>query len=125
MKVLNISYPTPLSEISKKDDDNIDIFIELEDGSTITAVVSTAQNLISRMKEDNVNFLSPPQPDIIVSTLTEENIKKAVDEYAIGDAFWLKLLYVASLDKSVIDMDRINQFLSQLKKLNEDLLNGV
>ncbi|MUG46446.1 hypothetical protein [Paenibacillus woosongensis] len=124
MKVLNISYPTPLSEISKKDDNNIDIFIELEDGSTITAVVSTAQNLITRMKEDNVNFVSPPQPDIIVSTLTEENIKKAVDEYAIGDAFWLKLLYVASLDKSVIDMDRINQYLSQLKKLNEELLNG-
>ncbi|WP_055107858.1 hypothetical protein [Paenibacillus ihumii] len=117
MRVLNISYPTPLSEILNKDNDNIDVFIELEDGSKITLVVSTPENLISQMNKENVNYLTAPQPEIIVKSLTHENIKRAIEECVDEDAFWLKLLFVASTDKSVINMDKVNQYIKQLNNL--------
>lgn len=113
MKVVNVSYPTPLSEIINKENDNIDVFIELEDGSKITIVVRTPKNLISLMNRENVDYLTPPQPEIIVKSLTHENIKKAVEEYADGDAFWLKLLFAASTDKNVINMDILSPSVHQ------------
>lgn len=114
MKVLNVGYPTPLSEITDKENDNIDVFIELEDDSKITIVVSTPENLISQMNKENVNYLTAPQPEIIVKPLTHENIKMAIEEYADGDAFWLKLLFVASIDRNVTNMDAVNQYIKEL-----------
>ncbi|CAH1059603.1 hypothetical protein [Paenibacillus pseudetheri] len=122
MKVVEIGYPTPLSKIIDKENDNIDVFIELEDGSNITVVVSTPLNLLQQMNNENVNFISASQPDIIVRSLTDENIRQAIDDYANGDAFWLKLLYVVSIEKKVVDMSRVNHFLEEINMLNKELL---
>ncbi|WP_449603302.1 hypothetical protein [Paenibacillus sp. Marseille-Q9583] len=122
MNVVKISYPTPLSKISDIENDNIDVFIELEDGTNITVVVSTPLNLLQQMNEENVNFISASQPDIIVRSLTHENIQQAIEDYANEDAFWLKLLYVVSIEKKVVDMSRINQFLEEINMLNNELL---
>ncbi|GGG15239.1 hypothetical protein GCM10010912_69580 [Paenibacillus albidus] len=122
MKVMEISYPTPLSTLSDIENDNIDVSIKLEDGTNITVVVSTPQNLIQQMNNENVNFISASQPDIIVRSLTYENIQQAIEDYANGDAFWLKLLYVASIEKKVVDMSRINLFLEEMNRLNNELL---
>ncbi|WP_106766558.1 hypothetical protein [Paenibacillus faecalis] len=119
MKVLKISYPTSLSKISNKENDNIDVFVELEDGSHITVVVSTPLNLLEQMNKDNINYTPAPQPEIIVRSLTEENITKAIEDYAREDAFWLKLLYAASVDKDAIDMDRIQSHLIEIKRSND------
>ncbi|MEX3618800.1 hypothetical protein [Paenibacillus glucanolyticus] len=121
MKVLKISYPTSLSEISNKENDNIDVFVELEDGYSITVVVSTPLNLLDQMNRDNINFIAPPQPEIIVKSLTEENIALAIEEYAREDAFWLKLLYVASLDKDAIDLGRIHRYLFEIQRMDNEL----
>ncbi|MRN53484.1 hypothetical protein [Paenibacillus monticola] len=124
MKVSKIEYPTVLSKIADIDNNNIDVFIELEDGTRITVVVSTPDNLRSYMDKENLNFISATQPDIIVKSLTEDNIKQAIENYAEGDAFWLKLLFVASVDREFIDMDRINQCLNKIKKENHELFDA-
>ncbi|MGQ3479139.1 hypothetical protein [Paenibacillus sp. TY11] len=40
--------------------------------------------------------------------LTEEIIEQAIENYAQEDAFWLKLFFVVGVDKTVIDLDRID-----------------
>ncbi|KGE21032.1 hypothetical protein [Paenibacillus wynnii] len=121
MKVKKIEYPTALSKIVDIHDNNIDVFIELEDGTHITVVVSTPLNLLSYMNKENINFISATQPDIIVKSLTQENIEQAVENYAEGDAFWLKLLFVAHVDREFIDMDRIEQCFKRIKRDNQEI----
>ncbi len=43
MKINNIIYPTSLSQLTNTKDDNIDIFVELDDGFTYTLVVCTTK----------------------------------------------------------------------------------
>ncbi|MNI28352.1 hypothetical protein D3C73_821260 [compost metagenome] len=122
MNIVKLSYPTPLSNIVDIQNDNIDVFIELEDGTNITIVVSTPLNLLQQMNNENVNFILAPQADIIVRSLMHENIQQAIEEYANGDAFWLKLLYVASVDRSAVVMNGINRSLEKIKILNNELV---
>lgn len=123
MRIKKIVYPTPLSQIEDIENDNIDVFIELEDGTNISVVVCTPKNLISYMAKENVNFIPASPPDIIVKSLTGENIEQAINNYAQEDAFWLKLFFVAGIDKTVIDLDRIDLFLKEIKRMNQELLN--
>ncbi|KWX77767.1 hypothetical protein [Paenibacillus jilunlii] len=121
MNIVKLSYPTPLSSIVDNQNDNIDVFIELEDGTNITVVVSTPQNLLCQMEREQEIFVPAPHPEIIVRSLTHENIQHAIEQYAKEDAFWLKLLYVASVDRSAVDMNRINRSLEKIKTLNNEL----
>ncbi|WP_244188355.1 hypothetical protein [Paenibacillus kribbensis] len=45
MRIKKIVYPTPLSQLEDIEDDNIDVFIELEDETNISVVVCTPKNL--------------------------------------------------------------------------------
>jgi len=45
MKITNIEYPTALSQITDIKDDNIDIFVKLDDGFSYTLVVLTQKIL--------------------------------------------------------------------------------
>ncbi|MBP1310031.1 hypothetical protein JOD82_003121 [Paenibacillus sp. 1182] len=56
-------------------------------------------------------------------SLTEETIEQAIENYAQEDAFWLKLFFVAGVDKTVIDLDRIDLCLKEMKRINQELLN--
>ncbi len=51
MLVKNIIFPTSLEKIEDIKNDNIDIFVELENGWTYTMVVTTPLNLLSLMKK--------------------------------------------------------------------------
>ncbi|MEC0233384.1 hypothetical protein P4H71_03325 [Paenibacillus kribbensis] len=123
MRIKKIVYPTPLSQIADIENDNIDVFIELEDETNISVVVCTPKNLISYMAKENINFIPASPPDIIVKSLTEENIEQAINNYAQEDAFWLKLFFVAGIDKTVIDLERIDLCLKEIKRVNRELLN--
>lgn len=65
MNIKKIEYPTSLSEIKDITNDNIDVFVELEDGSTYVLVVATPKNLYWCMENENVDFLCGC-PQIIV-----------------------------------------------------------
>jgi len=90
MKVVKITYPTPLSEIEEADNDNIDIFVELEDGNIYTLVITTPNNIKSLIEKSNQDFFDAGPPMLIVRELTERCITNAVNSYSMGEAYWLK-----------------------------------
>lgn len=89
---------TNLNRIDDVKNGNIDVFVTLPDGFSISVLVGTTENLQHLMKKDNVNFLSPPSLFIVVTELTEEIIKEAINSYMEADpsGYWLKLHYFAS-----------------------------
>ena len=103
MLVTSISFPSCLEDIMDIEDDNIDVFVELEDGYTCTVVVATAKNLVSLMDKERMNYFEPGHPFIIVKKLTEEIIEEAVRAYAEDDAHYLKF-YSAELDTKTLDV---------------------
>lgn len=106
MEVNKIEYPTPLSTLNNIESGNIDVFVELEDGTNCTVVVSTPQHYYWYMENEKVDYYCGA-PDIIVKKLTEENIQKAIIKYASDNAYWLKFYHVAGS----IDIDKINEII--------------
>lgn len=121
MKINKIEFPTPLSEIADIENDNLDVFIELEDGFSYNVVVSTPKNLIWYMEKENLNYIPAAPPDIIVKSLTENNIIEAIKNYAQDDAFWLKLYYLSGTNRKAFDIEKMNDELDKIKKANDAL----
>ena len=97
MVVKKISFPVPLTNIEDIYDDNIDVFVDLENGRSYTVVVGTYKNILSLLNKENSNFLPPGEPMIIVKKLTMEVIEEAIQAYTKDDdGYWLKLHHFAS-----------------------------
>lgn len=118
MKINRINFPTSLLQVKNIKDDNIDIFVELDDGFTYTLVVCTPKNLETLMKRENIEYLPAMPPMIIVQEITEENIRKALDTYLDNNAYWLKLYYLAG----EFDMEILENTLSRVKSEIEEIL---
>ncbi|AAK78981.1 hypothetical protein BJV85_003001 [Clostridium acetobutylicum] len=113
MIVKKISFATPLETLKDIKDDNIDVFVELEDGYSYTIVVATEQNLITQMNNSKKDFIEAGCPFVIVKELRKNIIKDAVQSYAEGNAYWLKLNHLsAEFDISVLD--------KMIEKMNKD-----
>ncbi|MGC6767334.1 hypothetical protein [Enterococcus sp. LJL51] len=106
MKVLNIEYPTTLDKIEDITDDNIDVFVELEDGFSYTVIVSTVQNIAKFMEEKGYSSPGWVQQLIVVTELKEDLIKKAIEAYAEEHAYWLKFTHL-STGYYLEDLDRM------------------
>ena len=78
MKIKKISFPTSLKDIEDIKDDNIDVFVELENSYVYTVVMATAKNIESLMDKDKMNYFEPGHPFIIVKKLTKEIITEAI-----------------------------------------------
>jgi len=109
MLIKDIKYLSPLSEIIDIENDNIDICVMLEDSTEYTVVVATPKNLIWYMNKENKGFIEASPPDIIVSSLTEENIWNAVKTYAEDDAYWLKLYFLAGYKKGALKTENLDK----------------
>ena len=121
MKVVNISYPTPLSEIKDIENDNIDVFIELNDGMTYTVVVTTPKNLLQQMDNEELNYLPASPPFIFVRQLTEKNIADAIKTFARDNAYWLKLYFLAGEREGTFSISAMNNLINSIKKANDDI----
>lgn len=100
MRVKKISFPIPLTNIEDIYDDNIDVFVDLENGRSYTLIVGTYQNILSLLNQENSNFLPPGEPIIMVRKLTMEVIEEAIEAYAKHrDGYWLKFYHFASFIK--------------------------
>lgn len=115
MKITNIKFLTPLKEIPDIENDNIDISIMLENNIEYTLVVTTPQNLIWYMNKENKQFIEAAPPDIIVKSLTEENIYRAVETYAEGNAYWLKLYFLAGYWNDVFSNKKLDNIIDKIK----------
>lgn len=90
MKIKTVSYPTSLDKIPNIYDDNIDVFVETEEGKNYTITVCTPEFYNSYMKKENLDYVPAGCPDIIVSTLKDDVIKKALETYCEYDGYWLE-----------------------------------
>lgn len=113
MRVISISYPTPLSEIKDVDNDNVDVFVELENGMELTLVVATPKNLDWYINRNGDGFLEAGPPDIIVRSITHDNIRKAIESYSHGNAYWLKLYYLAGLGEGTFDIELLDDLIEK------------
>ena len=115
MKVVKIEFPIKLSQIDDIENDNLDVFVELEDGFTYVVVIFTPKNYYWYMEKENTNHYCGA-PAIIVKKLTEEIIREAINEYAKDDAYWLKYYHLSG----ILDIKMMNRYImEQLTDRNE------
>ncbi len=102
MEIKNVTFPTALEEIDDLANDNIDVFVELEDGYTYVLVVTTPQNIVQLMERENKDYLAAGPPMIIVKELTYDCINSSLKSFCEGDAYWLKEYYLSGNFQSEI-----------------------
>ena len=102
---------THLNEIEDVSNSNIEVFVTLQDGFSLTIIVGTPKNLQYLMEKDKVNFYGPGLPWIIVQKLTKEIIQEAIKAYIDDkpEGYWLKLYHFAT----DIDIAVFNQIQAQ------------
>ena len=104
MKITRIDYLSSLEEINDIFNYNMDVCVTLEDGYTYVVVVGTPKNLLTLMKNENKNFLSPGDPIIIVKEMTKPVIEEALEAYAKEDNAYHLKFYSAELDTRTLDV---------------------
>ena len=110
MLVTKINFPSPLEYTEDLYNDNLDVFVELEDGSKYCVIVGTPKNILYLMDKDGMNFSELGITFIIVRKLIFDIIKEAIEAYAEGDAKWLKLHhFAAEIPNEVYDKLREEQ----------------
>jgi len=109
MKIKKIVYPTPLSNVVDIDNGNLDVFVELEDGNSYTVVITTPNNYYWYMDNEGKDYYCGC-PDVIVKSLTHDNIERALSAYAENDAYWLKCYYLPG----VIENRELNKIIENV-----------
>ena len=91
MKILQVTYPSPLEE-SNPENDNIDVHVYLDDGCVYSFLVATPNNIFWCMEnEGNDHFFASPPP-VFVKRLTPDNIERALHALLSEDKNkWLEL----------------------------------
>lgn len=123
MNIKSIRYAEPLSEIKDIENDNIDIFVEDDKGMVYTFVVTTPKNYYWYMNKEGIDYIPASSPDIIVRSLTEENIKKALETYMEDDGYWLKLYFLSWKRKGAFDIKAMNKMIEEIRKENDEIFN--
>lgn len=116
MKIKEISY---LHLPQNNEDDCLDVCVTLENNGSYLIEVTTPQFFSNLMKKSKSNFISPDYPYIIVSKLTDEIIRNAIQEFVDmeEDSYWLKLYLATPLFK----IEELNEVLDRNAKENEKL----
>ncbi len=80
MTDFTIFYPTPPEEVEDIRNDNLDVCIDLADGSHYTIVCATPANLCELMREEGVHYVDPAFRMIVVERLDRPTIEAVVRE---------------------------------------------
>lgn len=121
MKIKNIEWPLYFDRIEDVNNDNIDVFVELEDGMSYTMVITTPKYYYEYMDKERLDYIPASPPEIIVRRLTKENIRKAIETYVEDNAYWLKLYFLAGERKGAFDMKLMDKMIDEIKKFNDEL----
>lgn len=95
MKVISIEYPVSL-ETCNRLNDNIDVFVKLENGNRYCITVATIDWVCDRVGK---KYMPSGAPDIIVKELHNQLIEDAINEYAQYDSYWLRVFSMSYGDK--------------------------
>lgn len=119
MKIKEITYPTDLSEINDIFNDNIDVFVETDDGMIFTMTVSTPLYYLERMEKEELGYIPACPPDVIVKELTHETIFKAIESYCRSDGYWMKAYFWLGTWESMENIKKLDNELDQYTRLDE------
>jgi hypothetical protein len=121
MKIKKIEYLIPPSDLVN---DCLDVFVTLEDdyctdGFAYFVEVTTPQFLSTMMERSESEFVKPGYPYIIVSKLTDEIIRDAIQAFIDeeDDLYWLKLYHVPA----TLEIKDLNEILYRKKQENIEL----
>jgi hypothetical protein len=121
MRIKKIEYldiPTDLVN------DCVDVFVTLEgqdctDEFCYYVEITTPQFFFSLMERFESDFVPPGYPYIIVSKLTDDIIKAAIQSFMDeeNDLYWLKLYHIPA----TLDIEDLNEILDRKKQENIEL----
>jgi hypothetical protein len=99
--------------------DTLDVFVDLEDeycthDFRYLVEITTPQFLSTMIENENNGFLSPDYPYIIVSKLTDDIIRAAIESFinSHDDMYWLKLYHIMPQ----LNTQEINEILYRKKQ---------
>ena len=112
MKIKKIKYLNLVN-------DSLDVFVTLENDASYLVEVATPQFLSALMEKAESDFVPAGYPYIIVSKLTDEIIRAAIQEFidAKEDSYWLKLYHMTA----TLKIEDINEILDRKEKENIEL----
>lgn len=115
MKIKEISYLDPLVDL---ENDCLDVFVTLENDDYYLTEVTTPKFFYTLMEKSKSNFVPPSYPYIIVSKLTDDIIRAAIQEFidTEEDSYWLKLYHVIA----TLNIEDINEILYRKEKEKEN-----
>ena len=116
MKIKNITYPTALEKIPDLFNDNIDVFVETEDGMLFTMTICTPMFYLHYMEKENLNFVPASPPDIIVKELTQNNIKEALESFCEDEGYWMKLYFLSGASEGIFSKDKLDEMIQNINK---------
>ena len=116
MKIKKINYPTSLEKIPDLSNDNIDVFVETEEGLHFTMTVCTPIFYLHYMEKENLNFIPASPPDIIVKKLTHNNIKEALESFCNDDGYWMKLYFLSGASDGVYSKKSLDKMVQKINK---------
>lgn len=111
-----IKYLIPPTDLKN---DCLDVFVTLENDDFYVIEVTTPKFFYTLMERFKSNFVPPGYPYIIVSKLTDDIIRAALQEFIDEeeDSYWLKLYHITP----TLKIEDINEILDRKEKENTEL----
>lgn len=125
VKIKKIKYLIPPRDILN---DAVDVLVDLEDDFDefgYVVEVTTPQFLSTLMEKDKSEFLAPDYPSIVVSKLTDDIIRAAIEEFInpqdsgkiYEELYWLKLYHIIPS----LEMEDVNELYDRKKRESIEL----
>ena len=116
MKIKEISYLDPKVDL---ENNCLDVLVTLENDELYVLEVTTPKFFYTLMEKCRSNFVPPSYPYIIVSKLTDDIIRAAIQEFidTKEDSYWLKLYHMTA----TLKIEDINEILDRKEKENTEL----
>jgi hypothetical protein len=122
IRITSIEIPYEWESVNSEND-NVDVFVTVQDGYTYILSVATLKNIESLMNEKGQNYYGPEYPFIIVKQITKEVIEEAISAYAEQDnGYWLQMYHFAGSEnyiKQPIFDELKAQSIERIKKREE------
>lgn len=90
MQIRSIRFVSSLDGVNS-DNDNVDVHVTLEDGRTFSVLVATPSNIAACMENEGIDYFFGT-PTVYVKSLTEENVKRALESAASeNNGYWFEV----------------------------------
>jgi hypothetical protein len=109
MEIKEISYLDPRVDL---ENDCLDVFVTLENDVYYLIEVTTPKFFYTLMEGEKSDFVPPGYPYIIVSKLTDNIIRAAIQEFIDRkeDSYWLKLYHITA----TLKIEDINEIFKKI-----------